>query len=310
MQKRRFPITAAILGLALWGCGGGGGTNETGELPDEGRSYIAESQQPIYLSSPPTSGPQVPKAPAPGFYTAQQAPSALVNALFHSNVVIYYDPATTSTADIANLKTLAAAHPDAFSGVVVTPRTDSENTIILTAWRHMLRLNGYDQSAIQAFLDAHLGKGPLTSAAQAEPAPIEHFADEGHTHVAVGTAITYKNDPPTSGSHYPSPAAVGFYDTPQQNGFLVHALEHSNIIIYYDPAQVRPETLTALKALAAKYTNSFAGVIVTPRTDATYEVIATAWQNWVRQKTYDATQMQQFIDLYRGKGPEQVPHTD
>ena len=152
MQIRRFPIIATVLGLALWGCGGGSSNNDTGELPDEGRSYIAESQQPIYLSSPPTSGPQVPKAPAPGFYTTQQAPSALVNALFHSNVVIYYDPATTSAADIASLKTLAAAHTGAYSGVVVTPRTDAENTIILTAWRRMLRLNGYDQSAIQTFL--------------------------------------------------------------------------------------------------------------------------------------------------------------
>src|SRR5205085_2556143 len=110
------------------------------------------------------------------------------------------------------------------------------------AWAHRLRLTSYSGSQLQSFLDQFLGKGPITA-----PTPeIEAFRDEGHTHVAQGTAITYENDPPTSGPHYPTPLANGFYSTPQLAGNIVHALEHSNIVIYYDPARITPADLDKL----------------------------------------------------------------
>ncbi len=316
LKKVQFAALAGIAAVLMnGGCGGSGGPpssnaiNTVISLPEEGRSYIAESQQPIYQTTPPASGPQVPKAPAPGFYTNPQKSTALVNALFHSNIVIYYDPTTVTTAETTALKALATANALPYKGVVIVPFAGLPTPFTVSAWQHLLRLSHYDTGAIANFISLYIGKGPMT-AAGTEPAPIENFPDEGHTHVAIGTTITYATNPPNSGPHYPIPEPVGFYDTTQESGYLVHAMEHSNVIIYYDPTTVKPDTLTALKALAAKNTGSFGGIIVTPRTDATYEVIAVAWQNWVRQNSFDAKQIQQFMDLYMGHGPEQIPHSD
>ncbi|MEP6753989.1 MAG: DUF3105 domain-containing protein [Chthonomonadales bacterium] len=313
MKLRYTALTFVALAASLWGCGGGSGggsANSDGVLlVDDGRAYVAESQGPIYSTNPPTSGGQVPKAPAPGFYTVEKGAGALVNALFHSNIVIYYDPARVSTADTNALKALAAAHTDPFAGVVVVPRTDSANAVILTAWRRWIHQTSYNDGAAKAFIALYIGKGPMT-APGVEPYAIEHFPDEGHTHVVAGTVITYANDPPTSGPHYPSPSPNGFYDVAPAAGNIVHSMEHSNVVIYYDPATVTPDTLTAIKDLAAKNTSALDGILCVPRTDANYEIIAVAWQNWVRMKTYDGDQMKNFMALYMGHGPEQVPHAD
>jgi hypothetical protein len=296
-------LSLALAGMTgLAGCGSSGGGDGIQLFPEEGRSFIAEGQQPLYATNPPTSGPMVPNAPAPGFYTTVQNPARLVNALYRSNVVIYYDPARTSQADRDRLQAIAQANPGAYSGVVVTPRTDLTHPVVLTAWRNMQRLGGVDEGAIQNFLTRFLGKGP-TTAAGTEPAPILQFPEEGRTHVPQGSQVVYGTDPPTSGNHYPSAAGTGFYTAAPAPGNVVHALEHSNIVIYYDP-RVSEETLNSLKTFVNAYTAPFRGVLLIPRTDDAYPVIATAWRHMVKQPVYDRAQIQQFIDLYIGKGPE------
>src|SRR6185369_4191590 len=93
-------------------------------------------------------------------------------------------------------------------------------------------------AAVAAILPACGPSGdgmPATSNGMTAADPgIETFADEGNTHVPVGTVITYNTDPPTSGNHYPDPQPGGFYATPIAPGFLVHTMEHGGIIIYYD----------------------------------------------------------------------------
>lgn len=44
----------------------------------------------------------------------------------------------------------------------------------------------------------------------------------------------YNTDPPTSGPHYTAPVPPGVYTAGFAPGFLVHSLEHSNIVIYID----------------------------------------------------------------------------
>src|SRR5438874_921600 len=58
---------------------------------------------------------------------------------------------------------------------------------------------------------------------------IETFPNEGNTHVPVGTVISYRTDPPTSGNHYPDPQPGGFYTSPILPGFLVHSMEHGGV---------------------------------------------------------------------------------
>lgn len=58
--------------------------------------------------------------------------------------------------------------------------------------------------------------------------------DEGRTHVAEGSAITYKTNPPASGPHYPAPGPWGISEQPLAPGYFVHNLEHGGVDVLYD----------------------------------------------------------------------------
>jgi hypothetical protein len=87
-------------------------------------------------------------------------------------VIIYYDSDHVGKRDLDKLKRLAAAHPGDFGQVVVVPRNDSIDPIILTAWTHRLRLTEYDQTRINGFLALFLGNGP-----EAPPMPGESHSE-------------------------------------------------------------------------------------------------------------------------------------
>jgi len=135
---------------------------------------------------------------------------------------------------------------------------------------------------------------------------IQTFPDEGHTHVPVGTVITYQTDPPTSGDHYPYPASGGFYDVEIAAGFLVHAMEHGGVIIYYSPA-VTDSQKAALQALAAAHPGIYGQIICVPRNDPTYAIILTAWTHWLKLTTDDESRINVFLAYFLGKGPESAP---
>ena len=146
---------------------------------------------------------------------------------------------------------------------------------------------------------------PTTSSGMTAMDPgIETFADEGNTHVPVGTVITYNTDPPTSGNHYPDPQEGGFYTKVIDPGFLVHTMEHGGIIIYYDKAFVAAGDLDKLKKLAEDHKGDFSTICVVPRTDPTYPIILTAWTHRLRLSQYDQTRIDGFVTLYLGQGPE------
>ncbi len=67
-----------------------------------------------------------------------------------------------------------------------------------------------------------------------KPLPGEKVLQDGRNHVAEGSKVDYKFNPPTSGDHYPSWIAKGFYDIPRIDGNLVHSLEHGFIVIWYN----------------------------------------------------------------------------
>ena len=83
---------------------------------------------------------------------------------------------------------------------------------------------------------------------------------------------------------------------------LVHALEHGNIVIYYDkPSQA---VLTRLHKWAATYTGQWEGIIVTPSPGLGTGIVLTAWERRLILSRYDKTKVYAFIDAFRGRGPE------
>ena len=64
----------------------------------------------------------------------------------------------------------------------------------------------------------------------------------GANHVSEGQTVSYSTTPPTSGSHWLSPASCGVYDTELPDERVVHNMEHGHAIISYnlqDPEEVR-----------------------------------------------------------------------
>jgi hypothetical protein len=90
-------------------------------------------------------------------------------------------------------------------------------------------------------------------------------------HVQPGTRIEYATVPPTSGRHYPAPAAVGdrgFYTVQDRPAIeqLVHNLEHGYTVLWYSP-ELEGEQLEEIEGLATRLSG-----------DQTYrKFIASAW---------------------------------
>lgn len=68
------------------------------------------------------------------------------------------------------------------------------------------------------------------------PAPGQKIEDLGREHVSLAQveSTSYNSNPPTSGPHVASWVKPGVYDTPKNEGELIHALEHGYIIISYN----------------------------------------------------------------------------
>lgn len=132
---------------------------------------------------------------------------------------------------------------------------------------------------------------------------LQSFPSEGQEHVAPPAVVTYKTDPPTSGPHYPTWVRSGFYREPQSREQLVHNLEHGQVVIYYSPQQTPPEVIRQLEGYARAYTGQWDGVVVVPR-EQKEEVILTAWRQMLVQEKFNARYAENFLDRFRGRGPE------
>ncbi len=126
----------------------------------------------------------------------------------------------------------------------------------------------------------------------------------------------YPSDPPTSGRHHPVPAPDGAYSEAPDVERLVHTLEHSRVIVWFE----RDLPAGARASLKAYYDNDRALMVLVPDpTGMDYEVAATAWTAkpgkhgtghllGCDEYTPEAfTAIEAFKDAYRGKGLELVP---
>lgn len=72
-----------------------------------------------------------------------------------------------------------------------------------------------------------------------KPLPGQTMPDLGRTHVPKEEweKFSYNSNPPTSGPHDATWIKAGIYDSPQGDGFLIHALEHGYVVISYNCSQ-------------------------------------------------------------------------
>ncbi len=134
---------------------------------------------------------------------------------------------------------------------------------------------------------------------------LEFFSDEGQEHVPDGTKVIYKTSPPTSGRHYARWLPPGVYEmekaTPE---LLVHNLEHGNVVIYFDRDQLPKQDLDTLLELPKKYPGQWDGVVLVNQKGSASPLIFTAWRAKMPLNGYDTKKADQFLDAFRGRGPE------
>lgn len=131
-------------------------------------------------------------------------------------------------------------------------------------------------------------------------AKVERHPDEGRTHSSA--PVRYRMDPPTSGPHAANWASPGFHVSPQSTDTLVHALEHGNVVIYYET--LTPDSRASLEELTRRFDGQWDGLVAVPRLGAGSEITVTAWRRTLRLRDYDPNAVAAFIDAHRGRGPE------
>jgi hypothetical protein len=150
----------------------------------------------------------------------------------------------------------------------------------------------------------------LQSAAAQAGCTVKTFPSEGRNHSANPNDWDYKTNPPTSGTHDPTPAQDGVYPfgTQPSVGMTTHALEHGRIDIQYGP-QVTRAQYAQLDALVAE-DNGYHQLLFRNQTRMPFAVAATAWTQQIgcksfSPKVFDA--LRSFRERFRDQGPETVP---
>jgi hypothetical protein len=140
----------------------------------------------------------------------------------------------------------------------------------------------------------------------------EDLPNEGATHESrTFTEKDYKQNPPTSGNHFPQWADDGVYEPGKepQLGMLVHTLEHGRIDIQYKSG-TPATTIAQLETLFHSKDDGHHLLLFQNPTNMPYAVAATAWDNMIgcptmNDKVFDA--LRTFIDTHIDHGPEIVP---
>ncbi|MEX2575869.1 MAG: DUF3105 domain-containing protein [Halofilum sp. (in: g-proteobacteria)] len=129
---------------------------------------------------------------------------------------------------------------------------------------------------------------------------VAYEPSKGRDHVAG--PVRYDHRFPTSGPHNPTWVSPGIYSDTQPKAQLVHALEHGNIVIYYDEPD--EAVMQRLRDWAALYDNQWSGIVVAPAPGLDQPVVLTAWTQRLRLDEFQPEVAAAFIDAYRGRGPE------
>ena len=142
----------------------------------------------------------------------------------------------------------------------------------------------------------------LVEAGRGNLSGVESLPNAGSNHMARGQEFRYPSQFPTSGPHDPNLLNPGFYSDPQRSERLIHSLEHGMVVIYYD--EPGGEAMGTLRDWTGQFRGPFSGVIAVKRPGLGQEIVLTAWQRRFRLDPFEPAAAAAFVDLFRGRGPE------
>ena len=136
-----------------------------------------------------------------------------------------------------------------------------------------------------------------------------HQEDLSNAHVPAGQTVNYPSLPPTSGSHWPAPAAPAPWGV--KTAWLpfevtTHNLEHGGIVILYSQ-DISSDDVSFLRGVVRQLnTAGYPKIILEPwpAMPKDSKVILTAW-NWIlKLPTLDSVQIIKFTRAHHGAAGE------
>ena len=134
-------------------------------------------------------------------------------------------------------------------------------------------------------------------------------ANEGWIHVAEGSVITYRANPPASGPHYPVWARYEEHNTTVARGYWVHNLEHGGIVFLYRPSAPAGAVTVLRDAYRALPNDPACGhkrALMTADPELPTDTAVVAADFMLEAGCLDAGAIRRFVDARIGRGPEQV----
>jgi uncharacterized protein DUF3105 len=170
--------------------------------------------------------------------------------------------------------------------------------------------------AVVAFAGFGGGKDPR-GALEAAGCTLVSYPGVSRDHIDDPTARpkSWNSFPPTSGPHFVTPAVYGFYDEPVELARVLHGLEHGGVFMLYGP-KAPAGTSEALRKI---YDRDPRGFVVAPLPELGKTIALGAWTSestggsefgtghLAKCTKVDADAFNQFVDAYRGRGPEGTP---
>ena len=139
-------------------------SNETQQPPTAAGIHVAEGSTIQYQYTPPSSGPHYPSPANWGVYPQELAPGTWVHNLEHGGIVVLYRCPTACTDLQTQLQTLYSQLPQEQQfqerKVIITPYANLDHLLRVQAWGWTMPLDSVDSTAIDAFYQKHVDKGP------------------------------------------------------------------------------------------------------------------------------------------------------
>lgn len=112
--------------------------------------------------------------------------------------------------------------------------------------------------------------------------------------------VDYDTAPPVHGPHAAQPAACGVHSTEVSNEEQVHSLEHGAVGIQYRP-DLGAADIAAIERIVGRFDSD---VFSAPYPKMPTPIAVTSWGELMRLRSFDAKAINDYLDAYRGHGPE------
>lgn len=133
---------------------------------------------------------------------------------------------------------------------------------------------------------------------------VDSETDDGATNQHAND-VAFDVNPPAGGIHLPqatNPRDFSSAAVPP-DGQIVHALEHGDVAVWYQPSLSDAELETLRNIFNKDDSND---VLIVPRESLPVKVAATAWHQRLLCDEVEEPVLQRFIEAYQDEGPEKV----